>query len=97
MENELLVDTRKSPFARLKPLRLSNVRLQGGFWGRWMEQNRKSTLPSQYTLLENTGRLDNFRRAAGHPEMPFQGYFFTDTCTVPSGAGAPMETHKPAA
>jgi len=47
--------------------------------GRYNNIMRSRTLISQYELLESTGRLDNFRRAAGKIERDFQGFFFNDS------------------
>jgi len=37
------------------------------------------SLPAQYRFLEETGRLDNFRRAAGATGLPFQGRVYNDS------------------
>ncbi|MFQ6095981.1 MAG: glycoside hydrolase family 127 protein, partial [Candidatus Bathyarchaeia archaeon] len=37
------------------------------------------TLPSQYRLCEETGRISNFRRAAGKKKGDFQGLYFNDS------------------
>ena len=42
-------------------------------------RNREATLPSQYRLLWETGRIDNLLRAAGQREGPFQGRVFNDS------------------
>ncbi|HSH78989.1 MAG TPA: beta-L-arabinofuranosidase domain-containing protein, partial [Herpetosiphonaceae bacterium] len=34
---------------------------------------------SQYRHCEETGRIDNFRRAAGKKDIPFQGIYFNDS------------------
>ena len=75
----VVVDTSRSPHAHLKPLPLIDVRLLDGLWEPRRRVNRKVTLPSQYDLLENTGRLDNFRRAAGKIDGDFQGIYFNDS------------------
>ena len=59
-----------------QPLALERVKL-GGFMGRYNNLMRSRTLISQYELLESTGRLDNFRRAAGKIEGDFKGFFST--------------------
>jgi DUF1680 family protein len=41
--------------------------------------NRDVTLPAQHRYLEETGRLDNFRRAAGGLDVPFAGIYFNDS------------------
>jgi hypothetical protein len=40
---------------------------------------REVTLPSQYDILEETGRLGNFRRAAGKVQADFVGIYFNDS------------------
>src|SRR5262249_32483223 len=51
------------------------------FWSPRLRINRETTLPSQYRLLVEKGRLVNFRRAAGKKtDIPFQGrYYFNDS------------------
>ncbi len=75
----VVVDTSRSPHARLRSLPLTDVRLSDGLWEPRRRVNHKVTLPSQYDLLQNTGRLDNFRRASGKIEAPFQGIYFNDS------------------
>jgi DUF1680 family protein len=75
----VVVDTSASPFARLRPVPVSAVTLAGPFWGPRLQALREVTLPSQHRLLEETGRIDNFRRAAGKVQIPFQGRFYNDS------------------
>ena len=75
----VVVDTTASRFARLRPVPMSAVWLQDAFWQPRREINRRRTLPSQHQQCEQTGRIDNFRRAAGKKEGPFQGIFFNDS------------------
>ncbi|MGI9049328.1 MAG: glycoside hydrolase family 127 protein [Rubrobacteraceae bacterium] len=75
----VVVDTSRSPHSRLKSLPLTDVRLLDGLWEPRRRINRKVTLPSQYDFLESTGRLDNFRRASGKLDAPFQGIYFNDS------------------
>jgi DUF1680 family protein len=77
--NPVVVDTSNSPHARLKPVLLSAVTLTDSFWEprRWI--NREVTLPSQFQHCEETGRLDNFRRASGKKQGDFVGIFFNDS------------------
>jgi uncharacterized protein len=74
-----LVDTARSPHARLQPVPLGSVRLLDGFWAPRREVNRGQTLPSQYDRCEETGRLDNFRRAAGKIGGTFRGRYYNDS------------------
>jgi uncharacterized protein len=75
----VIVDTARSPHASLKPVPLDAVTLTNGFWAPWRDRVRQHTLRAQYELLESTGRLANFRRAAGKGEGEFQGLFFNDS------------------
>jgi DUF1680 family protein len=75
----VVVDTSRSPHARLRSVPLPSVTLADEFWAPRRRINREITLPAQYRLLEETGRLDNFRRAAGKKDIPFQGIFFNDS------------------
>jgi DUF1680 family protein len=74
-----VVDTSASPHARLRPLPLGAVRLSDTFWEPRRRVNREVTLASQYRRCEETGRIDNFRRAAGKIEGPFQGRYYNDS------------------
>jgi DUF1680 family protein len=75
----VVVDTSHSRYSRLRPLPLGNVRLTDAFLEPRRRLNREATLPSQYDRLEQTGRLDNFRRAAGKKDVPFRGIYFNDS------------------
>lgn len=74
-----VVDTSHSPHARLRPVPLNAVTFTDGFWAPRLGLNRQASLPAQHRLLEETGRLDNFRRASGQASGPFQGYYFNDS------------------
>ena len=58
------------------PLPLDAVDLADDFWEPRRRINREVTLPSQYKHLEETGRLDNFRRASGKTGGEYQGIYF---------------------
>ena len=75
----VVVDTASSRFARLKPVGLGAVTTDDTFWAPRMRTNRESTLPSQYRLLWETGRIDNLLRAAGKVDGEFQGRYFNDS------------------
>ncbi|HEX9091505.1 MAG TPA: beta-L-arabinofuranosidase domain-containing protein, partial [Anaerolineales bacterium] len=74
-----ITDTRHSPFAALKPVAIGDVSLEAGFWKSRQQINQGITIKSQYALLESTGRLDNFRRAAGKLDKPYQGFVYNDS------------------
>ncbi|MDQ3251161.1 MAG: glycoside hydrolase family 127 protein, partial [Actinomycetota bacterium] len=75
----ITVDTARSPHVRLRPLPLDAVDLADEFWEPRRRINRGITLPSQYRHLEDTGRLDNFRRASGKTGGEYQGSYFNDS------------------
>ena len=74
-----VVDTSRSPFAKLRPVPVESVHLEDDFWAPRLRILREVTLPAQYQLLEETGRIFNFRRAAGKQKGDFKGLFFNDT------------------
>jgi DUF1680 family protein len=74
-----IVDTSNSPYAKLRPVPIEEVELKHGFWAKRLEKLREVTIPSQYELLENSGRIYNFRRAAGKEKGDFKGFFFNDS------------------
>jgi DUF1680 family protein len=75
----VILDTSHSPYARFQPVALDRIVFKEGFWSPRQTINRTVTIPSQYQLLETTGRLDNFRRVHGEVQKPFQGLFFNDS------------------
>ncbi|RLG43467.1 MAG: glycoside hydrolase family 127 protein, partial [Thermoproteota archaeon] len=75
----LLVNTLESPWARLKPIPIEHVKIIDKFWAPRLKTLREETLPSQYNLMEETGRIDNFRRAAGKIKGPFRGAYYNDS------------------
>jgi DUF1680 family protein len=75
----VMVDTSRSKHTCLWAVPISDVRLSDGFWQRRRRVNREVTLPLQYRHLEETGRLDNFRRAAGKIGGSFRGIYFNDS------------------
>ena len=78
--NALLVDTSKSQHALMSTLPISAVTLRDTFWMPKLNLLATVTLPTQFALLKAEGRLDNFLRAAGKLEKPFQGvYYFNDS------------------
>ncbi|MCS7113483.1 MAG: glycoside hydrolase family 127 protein [Nitrososphaerota archaeon] len=77
--NTVIIDTSTSPYAKLHPIPIEEVRVDDRFWAPRLSILREVTLPSQYSLLESTGRIDNFRRAAGKISAPFSGLHFNDS------------------
>lgn len=74
-----VTDMTKSPCAALRPVPLTSVQLQDTFWKPRIDCNRNVTIPAQLKQCEETGRVDNFRRASGKKQGEFQGIFFNDS------------------
>ncbi|MBC7217423.1 MAG: glycoside hydrolase family 127 protein [Candidatus Caldatribacterium sp.] len=80
MSQAFVVDTRKSKYARLQPVAVNSVRFtEGGFFTDRLRLMGEVTLPLQYQIMEETGRMDNFRIAAGKLSGEFTGFCFNDT------------------
>src|SRR5688572_2755144 len=67
----VVVDTTASPYAVHRPVPVAAVRLADDVLAPRLQTNLRETLPSQYRLLEETGRLRNFARAAGKANGAF--------------------------
>lgn len=75
----VIVDTTRSPHAPYHGLPISAVHLDDEFWVPRIRLNREVTLPTQLELLEQTGRMANFRKGAGKEPGRFEGFYFNDT------------------
>ncbi|RDI70011.1 glycoside hydrolase family 127 protein [Halopelagius longus] len=60
-------------------IKLSDVEIDDGFWSPWVTRNRDVTIEYQYEQLEESGTLENFRRARDGKEGGFQGMWFQDS------------------
>lgn len=78
-QTQFAVDFSHSRRVALRPVPVGAVELGGDFWGERLRRIAEVTLPSQYALLESTGRLDNFRRVFGASDAPYTGLFFNDS------------------
>ena len=58
---------------------MESVEVRDGFWRPRLEINRRVTIPHILEQNETTGRVDNFRKAAGLLEGPYVGRRFNDT------------------
>lgn len=75
MAEAKITKTEKSPYALLDAVGINHVSITGGFWKAKRDVNRLETIPHQYNECERTGRIDNFRRAAGRPTLhPYVSY-----------------------
>ena len=78
-DRSVVVDASKSPHAKLRSIPISAVKLQDRFWQPRLIALQEVTIPTQYELMEQTGRIDNFRRVAGKVGGEFRGLYFNDS------------------
>jgi uncharacterized protein len=64
---------------RLRPVPLRHISLTDRFWTHFRDGLIDRTLPQQYEQIVETGRLDNFKRAARGESGGFEGYRFNDS------------------
>ncbi len=79
MNDVYVVDVRKSPYAKLVPIPLNRIVVNDAFWRPRLIGLVEKTLPMQYDFLEKTGRIDNFRIAAGLKSGEYTGLWFNDS------------------
>jgi len=63
----------------LQPVPFWQVKLTDGFWKKRCDTNRVATIWHCLEECEKTGRIDNFRVAAGLKEGAFRGLYFNDS------------------
>lgn len=84
---------------RIEPVNFTEVRLTDDFWAPRLEVNRKVTIPHLARQNEETGRVDNFRKAAGLMDGPFVGRTFNDSDiykSIEAASYALAQTYDPA-
>jgi len=62
-----------------QPVPFTRVSIQDSFWLPRIETNRQVTIPYDFQKCEETGRIDNFVKAAGKMPGPYIGYQFNDS------------------
>ncbi len=73
----------------ITPLHFRQVSLTDSFWLPRLETNRTVTIPSVFRKCEESGRVDNFRKAAGRLTGPYVGKMpFEDTDVYKAIEGA---------
>lgn len=72
----------------LTPVPFMAVRLADSFWLPRIETNRTVTIPFLFRMNEETGRLDNFRIAAGFIKGDYRGERYNDTDVYKALEGA---------
>lgn len=64
---------------KLSAVPFTEVKLQDPFWAPRMEINRVKSLPHNFKWCEQTGRINNFLKAAGQMKGDFEGIYFNDS------------------
>ena len=63
---------------RLEPIPFNHVKILGGMWKDRIDTVRRITTRACAAKCEETGRVDNFRKASGRMKGEFKGIFFDD-------------------
>ena len=63
---------------RLEPIPFDRVKVLGGLWKERIDTVRNVTTRACAAKCEETGRVDNFRKASGRMKGEFRGIFFDD-------------------
>ncbi len=73
----------------ITPVQFTSVKVTDGFWGQRLQASREVTIPLAFSKCEETGRYDNFIKAA-HPSESYEvkGYSFDDTDVYKTIEGA---------
>ena len=64
---------------RLNPVPFHKVKIHSPFWSPRLNTVQEVTIPKCLDFCESTGRLANFRRAAGMESGGFEGIYFNDS------------------
>lgn len=79
MSKPFVINNTVSKYSKLKSVPLDSVKLTDNFWSRRIKIMEDVTLPLQYEIMEETHRIDNFRRASGKLSGDYVGFFFNDS------------------
>ncbi|MHC4426379.1 MAG: glycoside hydrolase family 127 protein [Planctomycetota bacterium] len=73
----------------------TDVTIADEFWTPRLETNRNVTIPYDFKKCEQTGRIDNFAKAAGLMDGKFEGIYFNDSdlYKVIEGAAYSLKSH----
>jgi hypothetical protein len=76
---KVILNLWKSPYAKLRNVPVSAVRINDGFWAARRRTNVERSLPTMLRLLEEHGVVDNFRRLTGAKKVERKGPLYTDS------------------
>jgi len=82
-------DTPKDGGYPISPVPFTSVKVTDAFWGQRLKASREVTIPLAFSKCEETGRYENFIKAA-HPSESYEvkGYSFDDTDVYKTIEGA---------
>src|SRR5579884_1799661 len=78
-QDQGVINTANSPFAKLHSVPVRAVTIEEGFWSRRRATNVERSIPTMREELEEHGRMDNFRRLVGKSSEPQKGPYFSDS------------------
>ena len=78
----------------ITPVQFTSVKVGDGFWGQRLKASREVTIPLAFSKCEETGRYENFVKAA-HPSEEYEvgGLAFDDTDVYKTIEGASYVLH----
>ena len=90
---EVAIGASAAADSRLKAVPFTEVTIKDQFWAPRMWTNRQVTIPYCFKKCEETGRIDNFAKAAGMMKGKFQGIRFDDSDVFKVIEGASYSLH----
>jgi len=78
-QDQGIINTTNSPYAKLHSVPVRAVTIEDGFWSKRRKTNVARSIPSMREQLEQHGRMDNFRRLVGKSSEPQKGPYFSDS------------------
>ena len=78
-QDDGIINTRNSPYAKLKSVPVRAVTITPGFWSKRRQTNVESSIPSMREELLQHGRMDNFLRLEGKSSAPQTGPVYSDS------------------
>ena len=74
-----VIDLNRSRYAKLHTVPVRAVTLHDGFWQDRRKANVSQSIPTMHALLEEHGRMDNFRRLCGKSSVAQRGRYYSDS------------------
>jgi hypothetical protein len=90
------ISSAQTPDYPIKPVAARDVQFTDGFWQPRLETNRATTIPVSFQMCEDTGRIENFRVAAGRSDKKWVGKFGfddSDVSKIAEGASYSLMTY----